>query len=207
MAKEYRDIINPVTPSDWFLYYLFTDEEFTSIREQWRTEMNDIESGEPGSEGLPYLEQEDITARYTDLLHKKFGLDKQDAIKGLAYVEGGRTLNRDRIPTAKVEDDRITISIGGGTRLEDIEYLWNTYIVTLQEKLPGYHTQRSMKANEPLLAYIVYQNKLKGRKLSEIHKEYLDGTLDERLAPGERLDVNDFRKYYIKTVKGHITNP
>ena len=207
MPKKYRDIINPITPRDWFLYYLFTDEDFVSIRKQWRVEIDDIESGEPGREGIPFLEQEKITKRYVNLLSKKFRLNEDVAIKGLAYTEWSRALNEDRIPTAKIDGDRVTISVGVDTRLEDVEHLWNIYVTSLQEKILGRKPGRAVPANEPLLAYVIHKNLLKGRELTKVHKEYLDGSLDSRILPGERYDLNDFRKYYKRTVKGYIKTP
>lgn len=205
MTKQYRDIVNPITSRDWFLYYLFTDADFVSIRKQWRDKINNIESGEPGKEGLPFLEQEKITADYASLIVETFNITRETAIKGLAYIEGGRILNKDRIPTAEIENDRIKVSIGAGTRFEDIEHLWRIQITSLQEKLPGYKSQRETPASDPLIAYVIHRERLKGRKLTEIHNDYLVGNLDDRLLAGDKwIDVNDFRKYYEKTVKGYI---
>jgi hypothetical protein len=205
MAKEYRDIVNPITPSDWFLYYLFTDENFVLIRERWRNEIDDIESGEPGQEGLPFLEQERITTDYVSLVVETFDTTRETAIKGLVFTEHNRTLSKDRIPTAAVENDRIKVSIGANTRFEDLEHLWRIQITTLQEKLPGYRSQRDTPSSDPLVAYLIHRERLKGRKLTEIHKDYLTGNLDRRLLAGDKwIDVNDFRKYYEKTVKGYI---
>lgn len=208
MAKDYRDIVNPITAADWFLYYLFTDEDYTAIRNRWRNEIDDIDSGLPGKAGLPFLEQENITNEYVKLITKTFRINKETALQGLTYTANNRALNKHRIPTAKIENDRITISVGASTRLEDLEHLWNIQIVSLQEKLPNYKSQRDTPATDPFVAYIVHKERLSGRKLTEIHSDYLIGKLDTRLQPGDKwIDVNDFRKYYDKTVKGYVEHP
>lgn len=205
MAKEYRDIVNPITSRDWFLYYVFNDPAFITTKKRWQAEIYDVEAGEPGVDGLPFLEQEKITRRYIKDLGNKFNITDDTVRKGLSYTLDGRVLNRERVPFAKIENDRIVISIGSSTRLEDIEHLWNIQILSLQEELPSYSSQRDVLASEPLVAYLVHSERLKGRTLTDIHKAYLAGTLDVRLSAGNKwLDVNDFRKYYDKTVKGYV---
>ena len=208
MAKEYRNTVNPITPRDWFLYYLFTDENFAAIRKRWRAEINDIESGEPGRSGLPFLKQEKITDQYVAVLCERFDINKETAVDGLRYTKWNRTLNKNRVPTAEIDGDRITINVGPGTKFEDIENLWNIRITSLQKKLPGYVSQREVPASEPLIAYLVHKELLKGRKLTEIHQDYQMGTLDSRLPSRNRwADVNEFRRYYNVTVKGLIRMP
>ena len=205
MAKEYRDIVNPITPRDWFLYYLFTDGDFSSIRNAWRTAIDDVESGEPGHKGLPFLEQEKITDRYAELLSDRFNINIETALSGLRFSTMNRTINKHRVPTAEIDGDRIVISVGAGTKLEDIEHLWNIRITTLQEKLPSYISQREVPASEPLIAYLIHRELRKGRKLTEIHQEYQMGTLDSRIPSRNRwTDINEFRRHYNATVKGLI---
>ncbi len=204
MAKKYRDITNPITLRDWFLYYIFTDEDFVSIRKQWRTEINDIESGEPGKDGLPFREQEIITESYIQRVCDKFKINRDVALKGLRYEAWSRVLNKDRIPTATVDGDRINISIGAETRLEDIEHLWDIYAESLQKKLPAYQSKRTPKAEQPLLAYVIHKKSLDGNKMTHIHECYVKGTLDDRIPAHPESVIEDFRKYYKKVVQGYI---
>lgn len=204
MAKAYRDITNPITSRDWFLYYLFTDEDLASIRKQWRVEIDDIESGEQGKNGLPFLEQETITDYYVELVGAKFNTTVDIAFKALRYEEWSRILNEDRIPKAKIDGDRITISVGSETRLEDIEHLWSIYVEDLQKRLPTYQSKRTPKAEQPLLAYVIYKKLLDGSSMSHIHEDYVKGTLDDRIAAHPDSVIEDFRKYYKRVVQGYI---
>lgn len=198
-----RNIIQPITSRDWFLYYLFNDEELASIRKQWRSEINNIESGEPGQEGLPFREQEEVTQKYVELLRKQFRISKNTAVNALAYTKGNRILNKDRIPTAKIEKDRITISIGPETRLRDIEHLWKIQISSLQQQLPGFKLERAVLSSQPRLAYIIHKNKLKGRKMADIHEDYQKGKLDDAIPAHPLSVIEDFRQYYKDIVQGY----
>lgn len=204
MAKQYRDIVNPITSREWFLYYLFTDEDFASIRKQWRVDLGDIESGEPGQNGLPFLEQEIITEGYIQKVCSRFKITIDIALKGLRYEAWSRVLSEDRIPTATMDGDRINISIGAETRFEDIEWLWNVYAEDLQKGLPTYQSKRTPKAEQPLLAYVVYKKSLDGGKMSYIHESYVNGTLDDRIPAHPESVIEDFRKYYKRVVQGYI---
>lgn len=204
MTKKYRNIIDPITSREWFLYYLFTDEDFVSIRKQWRAEINDIESGQSGKNGLPFLEQEVITERYTQQTSNKFKITANTALKGLRHEESSRVLNEDRIPTATVDGDRINISIGAETRLEDIEHLWNIYAEDLQKKLPAYKSKRTAKAEQPLLACVIHKKSLNGEKMAYIHECYVKGTLDNRIPAHPESVIEDFRKYYKRVTQGYI---
>lgn len=204
MAKHQRNIYKPITASDWFLYHLFNDSGFMAIREQWQSEINDVDQ-EPGQEDKQQTEMEEVTIRYIESLRQKFNITEEAARKGLRYKEHNRTLNGDRVPIAEIRGDRVIISIGANTKLEDIEGLWTPWISLLQSKLPNYSSQREKPSDEPLLAYTVYRELSRGRKLTEIHEAYLNGTLHNDIAVSNKwLDVNDFRKYYHGVVKGYV---
>lgn len=207
MAKRSRDIYNPITASDWFLYHLFNDRDFVEIRKQWQAEINDVDQ-EPGQEARQRAEIDEITTRYIEPLRQKFSINEATACKGLIYKKRNRTLNGDRVPVAEIRGDRVIISIGASTKLEDIESLWTPWISTLQSKLPNYSSQREKPSAEPLLAYIVYKELRKGRTLTDIHTAYQNGLLHSEMPEsGKWLDVNDFRKYYDAVVKGYIDRP
>ncbi len=203
MTKHSRDVYNPITAKDWFLYHLFNDEAFTEIRKQWQLEINDVDQV-PGKEIEQRAEIDEITARYVKLLHKKFGINEATARKGLLYKKYNRVLNGDRLPVAEIQGDRVIISIGASTTLEDIGDLWTPWISLLQSKLPNY-TQRETPSDEPLLAYTVYKELRTGRTFKHIHDAYLNGTLHSNIPEGNKwLDVNEFRKYYKEVVKGCV---
>lgn len=204
MAKHSRNIYNPITARDWFLYRLFNDRDFVEIRKQWQLEINDIDQ-EPGQEDKQRTEIDEITTRYTEPLRQKFGINETTARKGLTYKKHNRTLNADRVPVAEIRGDRVLVSIGPSTTLEDIEDLWTPWISLLQSKLPGYSSQREMPSDETLLAYTVHKELLNGRKMTEIHKAYSHGTLHSEIPEGYKWpEVSDFRKYYKEVVKGYV---
>lgn len=192
----------PITAREWFLYHLFNDEDFVAIRAEWRHEVDQIDSGEPGKDGLFYLEQETLTERYVELLCEQFGINVSTARDGLRYTKWNRTLNRNRIPTAKVEGNFITIRVGVDTRMEDVKELWSLRVEYLQRQLPGFTSHRSSQVAQPLLAYIVYKQLRQGRKMVDIHKAYIDGTLDDRIPPKHSQSIEDFRKDYKAAVQG-----
>lgn len=204
MAKRSRDIYNPITARDWFLYHLFNDKDFVEIRKQWQLEINDVDQ-EPGLEDKQRAEIEEITARYVESLRQKFGINKVTARKGLTYKKHNRTLNADRVPVAEIRGNRVIISIGANTKLEDIEDLWGVWISHLQSKLPNYDSQREKPSDEPLLAYTIYKELRNGHKMTEIHTAYKGGVLHSEIPESNKwLDVNDFRKYYKSIVKGYL---
>lgn len=203
-SKEYRDAVNPLTSKDWFLYYLFNDDEIVTIRNRWRSEVDEVDSGEPGREGLLFLDQEKITESYVKLLINRFGVSADVARSCLGYTELGRNINKNRIPVASIKDDKIVIEIGPDTRLEDVEHLWRIRIDYLQKELPGYTSNRSVQPSRPLLAYVVYRCRLEGRKMVDIHNDYINGTLDERIPAHSNSTLEDFRKYYRSIVQGYI---
>lgn len=205
--KRHRNIYRPITARDWFLHHLFNDRRFIAVREQWQLEVNEIDQ-EPGQEAEQRVELEEITRRYIVPLQQKFDVTDEAARKGLMYKKHNRTLNRDRVPIAEIRGDRVIISIGASTRLEDVIESWDVWISLLQSKLPTYTSQREAPSDEPLLAYTIYKELRKGRKMTDIHKAYLDGTLDTDIPAGTKwLEVSDFRKYYKSTVKGCIERP
>ena len=207
MTKRKRNIYRPITASDWFLYHLFNDERFVSIRKQWQAEINDV-GQEPGQELEQRAKLEKITRHYIVELQQKLGVTDEAARKGLVYKEHNRTLNRDRTPVAEIRGDRVIISIGASTRLEDVVDSWDVWISLLQSKLPNYTSQREAPSNEPLLGYVIYNELRKGRKMTDIHRAYLDGTLHTDIPTGTKwLEVSDFRKYYKNTVKGFVERP
>ena len=204
MTKHSRDVYNPITAKDWFLYHLFNDEAFTEIRKQWQLEINDVDQV-PGKEIEQRAEIDEITARYVKLLHKKFGINEVTARKGLLYKKHNRVLNGDRVPVAKIQGDRVIISIGANTTLRDVEDLWTPWISLLQSKLPNYNSQRETPSDEPLLAYTIYKELRNGRKMTELHKAYSQGTLHREMPEGDKWpEVSDFRKYYKEVVKGYV---
>lgn len=207
MAKRSRDIYNPITARDWFLYHLFNDRDFVETRKQWQLEINDVDQ-EPGQEVRQRAEIDEITARYVEPLRQEFGINEVTARKGLTYKKHNRTLNADRVPVAEIRGDRIIISIGANTILEDIEDLWGVWINHLQSKLPNYDSQREKPSDEPLLAYAVYKELRKGRKMTKIHRAYSDGELHNEIPAGNKWpEVSDFRKYYKSIVKGYLDRP
>jgi len=204
MVKYRRNIYNPITPRDWFLYYLFHDNNFVTIRKQWRAAISDIDQT-PGQEKREHAEMDKITRYYIELLCQKLNINEMTALMGLRYTRHNRVLNKDRVPTAAIQGDHIVINIGANTKLEDIEGLWNIWITRLQRQLPNYDTSREIPTDEPLLIYAIHKQLLKGRKMTEVHAAYLNGTLHGNLQAGDKwLDVNDFRKYYHKVVKGYV---
>lgn len=204
MAKRSRDIYNPITARDWFLYHLFNDKDFIEIRKQWQLEINDVDQ-EPGLEDKQRAEIEEITARYVESLRQKFGINEVTARKGLIYKKHNRTLNADRIPVAEIRGDRVIISIGANTRLEDIKDLWGPWISLLQNKLPTYDSQRETPSDEPLLGYTIYRELRSGRGITDIHNAFKEGVLHDEIPESNKwLDVNDFRKYYEEIIKGII---
>ena len=207
MAKHSRNIYHPITARDWFLYHLFNDGDFVEIRKQWQLEINDVDQA-PGQESRQRAEIDEITERYVEPLRQKFSINETTARRGLAYKKHNRTLNEDRVPVAEIRGDRVIISIGANTRLEDIADSWGVWISHLQSNLPNYSLQREVPSNEPLLAYTIYKGLRKGRTLKDIHDTYLGGTLHSKIPEGNKwLDVNDFRKYYDSTVKGYVDRP
>ena len=209
MAKQKRNIYQPITASDWFLYNLFNDEDFASIRKQWQLEINDVDQG-PGQEAKQRAELEDITARYTKILQQKFDVTEETARKGLVYIEHNRTLNGHRVPVAEIQGDRVLISIGSSTRLDDVIDLWDVWISLLQSKLPDYDEslQKENLSKEPLLVFTVYKELRRGRTMVDVHNAYLDGTLHNDIPAGNKwLEISAFRKYYKRTVKGYINRP
>lgn len=194
--------MSPITAREWFLYHLFNDEEFAAIRAKWRHEVDQIDSGEPGKDGLLYLEQETLTERYVELLREQFGISENVARDGLRYTKWNRTLNRNRVPLAKIEGGFITIRVGVDTRMEDVKELWNLRVEYLQRQLPGFTSHRSSQVAQPLLAYIVYKQLKQGRKMVDVHKAYIDGTLDYRIPPKQSQPIEDFRKDYKAAVQG-----
>ena len=147
MAKRKRNTYRPITASDWFLYHLFNDDDFVSIRKQWQLEVNDIDQ-EPGQEAKQRAEFEEITVRYTKILQRELGVTVEAARKGLVYKENNRTLNGHRVPVTKIQGDRVLISIGASTRLDDVIDLWDVWISLLQSKLPDYD-ESLQKENPP----------------------------------------------------------
>lgn len=207
MAKHSRNIYQPITASDWFLYHLFNDKDFIEIRKQCQSEINDIDQ-EAGQEARQLAEIEEITTRYVEPLRQKFGINEVTARKGLLYKEHNRTLNGDRVPVAEIRGDRVIISIGANTTLKDVEDLWTPWISLLQSKLPNYNAQRETPSDEPLLAYTVYKELRNGRKMTEIHRAYSKGTLHSEIPEGNKWpEVSDFRKYYKEIVKGYLDRP
>ena len=209
MAKQKRNIYKPITASDWFLYHLFNDEDFVSIRKQWQSEINDVDQ-EPGQEVKQRAELEEITARYTKILQRKFDVTVEAARKGLVYKEHNRTLNGHRVPVAEIQGDRVVISIGASTRLDDVIDLWDVWISLLQSKLPDYDEslQKENPSKEPLLVFTVYKELRRGRTMVDIHNAYLDGKLHDDMSAGNKwLEISAFRKYYKRTVKGCINRP
>lgn len=206
MAKQKRNIYQPITASDWFLYHLFNDEDFISIRKQWQSEINDVDQ-EPGQDVRQCAELEEITTRYIKILQRKFDVTEEAANKGLVYKKYNRTLNSHRVPVAKIQGDRVVISIGASTRLDDVIDLWDAWISSLQSKLPDYDEslQKENPSKEPLLAFTVHQELRKGRTMVDIHNAYLDGKLHDDIPAGNKwLEVGAFRKYYKRAVKGYI---
>lgn len=207
MAKRSRDIYKPITARDWFLYYLFNDKDFIEIRKQWQLEINDIDQ-EPGQGARQRAEIDEITARYVEPLRRKFGVNEATARKGLTYKRHNRTLNADRVPVAEIRGDRVIISIGANTKLEDIIDSWGVWISYLQSRLPNYSSQRETPSDEPLLAYTIYKELRSGRKMTEIHRAYSQGTLHSEIPEGDKWpEVSDFRKYYKEVVKGYLDRP
>lgn len=207
MAKRKRNVYQPITARDWFLYHLCNDKDFIEIRKQWQLEINDIDQ-EPGQEARRRAEIEEITTRYIEPLHQKFGINEATARKGLLYKKHNRILNGDRVPVAEIRGDRVIISIGTNTALKDVEDLWTPWISLLQSKLPNYNSQRETPSDEPLLAYTVYKELRTGRTLKNIHDAYLGGTLHRKIPEGDKwLEVSDFRKYYKEVVKGYVDRP
>lgn len=207
MAKQKRNIYQPITARDWFLYHLFNDKDFIEIRKQWQLEINDIDQ-EAGQENRQRAKIEEITARYVELLYHRFGINESTSRKGLLYKKLNRILNADRVPVAEIRGDRVIISIAANTALKDIEDLWTPWISLLQSKLPNYNSQRETPSDEPLLAYTVYKELRTGRTFKNIHDAYLDGTLHRKIPEGNKwLEVSDFRKYYKEIVKGYVDRP
>lgn len=204
MAKKYRDIVNPITAREWFLHYLFTDEGFIEIKNQFQAAINDIDFVGPDAEDAERLERERAIGYYSGLLSERFNITKEVARRGLRYKKYSREINKDRVPVAKIEDDRVVISIGSETRLEDIDHLWEIQVTHLQTKLPRYSSQRTVPAKEPLLAYIVHKRLLAGEKMPAIHRDYQDGTLDDCINPNLNSSLEDFRKYYKRAVQGFL---
>lgn len=204
MTKRSRDIYNPITTRDWFLYHLFNDRDFADMREHWQLEINDVDQV-PGQYDKQRAEVDEITARYIEPLRQMFGINEATARKGLTYKEHNRTLNGDRVPIAEMRGDRVIISIGANTKLEDIEDSWGVWISYLQSKLPNYSSQRQKPSTEPLLAYAIHKELRNGRKMTEIHKAYSNGTLHRNIPEGDKwTEVSDFRKYYKEAVKGYV---
>lgn len=209
MAKRKRNIYQPITARDWFLYHLFNDREFVVIRKRWQSEVNDVDQ-ERGreQEARQRAELEETTARYVELLRQQFNITDETARKGLRYKEHNRALNGDRVPVADIQGDRVIISIGANTKLEDIIDSWDVWISLLQSKLPNYSSQRENPSDEPLLAYTVYNELRGGRTMVDIHRAYLDGNLHADIPAGYKwLEVGAFRKYYKGVVKGYVDRP
>ncbi len=204
MVKRVRDIYKPITARDWFLYHLFNDKDFVEIRKQWQLEINDVDQ-EPGQEDRQRAELDEITARYVEPLRQRFGITEETARRGLRYKEYNRTLNGDRVPVAEIRGNRVIISIGANTRLDDIKDLWGPWISLLQSRLPNYDSQRETPSDEPLLAYTIYRELRSGRGLTDIHRAFKNGVLRDEIPESNKwLDVNDFRKYYEEIIKGIV---
>lgn len=204
MAKNYRDIVNPITPREWFLHYLFTDERFLALKGQFQADLDSVDFIGPGSEDKERNEREKVTDYYVGLLSEEFNVSEDVARKGLRYKKYSRVLNEGRIPVADIKGDRITISVGPETRLEDVEYLWKIRVTHLQTKLPGYVSQRTVPASEPLFGYLVFKELRSGESMLSIYERYRDGRLDPRLEAHPATSPEDFRTYYRDIVKGYI---
>lgn len=193
------------TNKEWFLYSLFTDIEFARIRDEALEKLKKVDPvgvskliGH-GTDGY----SNNIIQGAIDQLIEEFHINQETATRGLFHDKRFAGWNKARTPFAYIEDERIVISIGSETRLDDVKYLWSMQVTDLQNTLNEGRKKRSKPSNDPSLTYLIHKQIVGGRKLADVYSDYTHGRL-AGYDGATNLSESDFRKHYRDVVQGLI---
>lgn len=193
------------TNKEWFLYNLFTDTEFARIRDDAVEKLKKVDPvGVSKLIGRGTDEySNDIIQGAINQLVEEFQINQETATRGLFHSKHLAGWNKARTPFAYIEDERIVISIGSETRLDDVKDLWSMQVTDLQNKLNEGRKKRSKPSDDPSLTYLIHKQIAGGRRLADIYSDYTYGRL-AGYDGATNLSESDFRKHYRDVVQGLI---
>lgn len=197
-------LLDPITPSEHFLYYLYNDPEFIAIRHDFSQEVGNINTGILQLVGGAVdTQSEIILTKYSNTISSRFMVTEEVARKGLLHNKYLSSWSKARTPYAEVKEGRVVISIGPKTRQSDIKAIWSR-IQALQRELDGYAGKAYTKSSS--LAYAIHRQILAGATFTEIHRAYEYGHL-EGYCGDNNLALSDFIKHYKQSVQGLVETP
>ncbi|NLA42882.1 hypothetical protein GX865_01835 [Candidatus Saccharibacteria bacterium] len=202
------DPSNPITSRDWFLHDLFNDPHFIDLRDDFLEQVAKYDLGLSQLIGRPMSNKEAwLLGIYSSKASDIFDIDKEVAKKGLYYSERLTAWGKDRRVTAQIEGSYITIAIGAETRVEDIKKVWSSTIAPLQDSISTERSKRLTPSRYPSLAYIIHKHLLQGRKMSEIHRDYMHSRLEGYDGEYGVESYSEFTRHYKNAVSGIKKTP
>lgn len=203
MAKKDYNASDPITSRDWFLHDLFNDPQFIELRDGF---LGQVAKFDPGISQLMERPLDDreiwLLDTYADKASTLFEIDKEVAKKGLYHSQYLTTWSRGRHTSARIDGDRVTITIGPETRYEDVKSIWSSKVVPLQNELLSTRSKRLAPSVRPSLAYAIHKHLLRGRVMSEIHRDYSFSKLEGYDGDYGNESYSEFSRHYKNTVNG-----
>jgi hypothetical protein len=203
MAKKYNNASDPVTSRDWFLHDLFNDPKFVELRDGFLAQVAKFDPGLSQLMERPLDDREIwLLDTYADKASTLFKINKEVAKKGLYHSQYLTTWSRSRNASARIDGNSVTITIGPETRYEDVKSIWSSKVVLLQDELLSTRSKRLTPSVRPSLAYAIHKHLLRGRMMSEIHRDYSFSKLEGYEGGYGNESYSEFSRHYKNTVNG-----